>query len=180
MKTVPYTPEYREDIRRICIETASPDNKVNPEHHYFTLMMYCDPYIDHETAFILMDDENRPQGYILCAENYREFEKHIDPYLQKIRKECPNYASRADISLYEKYQDEYPAHLHIDIMEEYTGGGNGTKLMKTLIDHLKTEHVKGLILGADKNNTRAVSFYKKMGFEAIEENEGGVVLAMKL
>ena len=55
MKTVPYTPEYREDLRRICIETASPDNKVNPEHHDFTLMMYCDPYIDHETAFMLMD-----------------------------------------------------------------------------------------------------------------------------
>ena len=52
--------------------------------------------------------------------------------------------------------------------------------MKTLIDHLKANHVRGLILGADKNNTRAVSFYKKMGFEAIEEDEGGVVLAMKL
>ena len=65
-------------------------------------------------------------------------------------------------------------------MENYTGGGNGTRLMKTLIDHLKANHVRGLILGADKNNTRAVSFYKKMGFEAIEEDEGGVVLAMKL
>ena len=52
--------------------------------------------------------------------------------------------------------------------------------MKTLIDHLRENHVTGLVIGADKNNTRAVSFYKKMGFDAIEENEGGVVLAMKL
>ena len=180
MKVVPYTPEYREDIRRICIATASEDTRVNPEHHDFSLMMYCDPYIDHGTAFILMDDENQPQGYILCAENFKEFIKDMDPYLQKIRRECPNIASRDDVSLYEYFQDEYPAHLHIDIMEQYTGGGNGTKLMKTLIDHLRENHVRGLVIGADKNNTRAVSFYKKMGFDAIEENEGGVVLAMKL
>lgn len=180
MKIVPYSSEYREDMRRICIDTASPDNKVNPEHHDFTLMMYCDPYIDHETAFILMDDEDRPRGYILCAEDYPSFAEHIAPYLEKIRREFPNFANRADISLYEKYQDEYPAHLHIDIEESYTGNHHGTKLMQTLIAHLKENHVKGLILGADANNTRAVSFYKKMGFQAIEEKDGGVVLAMKL
>lgn len=180
MKVVPYTPEYREEMRRICIDTASPDNKVNPEHHDFTLMMYCDPYLDHETAFMLVDDEGNPHGYILCAEDYDTFEKNIDPYLQKIRKECPNFANRADISLYKLYRDEYPAHLHIDIEENYTGGGNGTKLMRTLVEHLKEKGVKGLVLGADKSNTRAVSFYKKMGFEAVQEDEGGVALAMKI
>ena len=43
MKVVPYTEQYRDDVRRICIDTASPDNKVNPEQHDFTLLMYGDP-----------------------------------------------------------------------------------------------------------------------------------------
>lgn len=180
MKVVPYTKEYREDVRRICIDTASPDNKVNPEHHDFTLMMYCDPYVDHETAFVLLDDEDKPRGYILCAEDYEKFAVNIDPYLQKIRKECPNFANRADISMYKKEAEEYPAHLHIDVEESYTGNGHGTALMQTLIAYLKERHVKGLILGVDKNNLRAVSFYKKMGFKVLDETEGGAEMGMKL
>ena len=54
------------------------------------------------------------------------------------------------------------------------------RMNATLRDMVRENHVRGLVIGADKNNTRAVSFYKKMGFDAIKENEGGVVLAMKL
>lgn len=180
MRVVPYSDVYRDDVRRICIDTASPDNKVNPEHHDFTLMMYCDPYIDHNHAFVLLDDEDRPRGYILYAENYESFASDIEPYLQKIRKECPNFANRADISMYKAAAKEYPAHLHIDVEESYTGNGHGTALMQTLIQHLKEKKINGLILGVDKNNVRAVSFYKKMGFCILHETEGGADMGMKL
>lgn len=29
----------------------------------------------------------------------------------------------------ERFYPEYPAHIHIDILEEYTGNGVGSKLM---------------------------------------------------
>lgn len=180
MKVVPYTEQYRDDVRRICIDTASPDNKVNPEHHDFTLLMYCDPYIDHETVYVLLDDEDKPRGYIMCAEDYEKFAEDVQPYLEKIRKECPNFASRADITMYEARKDEYPAHLHIDIEESYTGNGHGTALMKTLVAHLKEKHVRGVMLGVDKHNRRAVSFYTKMGFRVMSETEGGAEMGMKL
>ena len=46
----------------------------------------------------------------------------------------------------ERFYPEYPAHIHIDILEEYTGNGVCSKLMQ--------------------------AFYEKMGFKAFEENPG--------
>lgn len=180
MKIVPYEEKYRKDMQRICIDTGSPDNRVNEEHRRFSLLMYCDEYLDHETAFVLLDDENIPQGYILCAENYDTFRENMEPYLEKIRQECPSFAQRADISEYEPYQKEYPAHLHIDIEEKYAGHGRGTALMNTLKEYLKRKHVKGLMLGVDKHNTRAFSFYHKMNFHVLKEDEDSALMGIDL
>ena len=57
MEIIQYEPKYKEDVRRICINTGSAEKKTNKEHYHFSLMMYCDPYIDHETAFLILDDE---------------------------------------------------------------------------------------------------------------------------
>lgn len=180
MKIVPYEEKYRKDMQRICIDTGSPDNLVNEEHRRFSLLMYCDEYLDHETAFVLLDDENIPQGYILCAEDYKSFQKNMKPYLDQIVRECPAFASRADISEYEAYQQDYPAHLHIDIEETYAGQGRGTALMHALIRHLQTNHVKGLMLGVDRHNHRAYSFYQKMGFRILEQDEDSALMGMML
>lgn len=180
MKIVPYDEKYRKDIERICIDTGNPDNQVNEEHRRFTLLMYCDEYLDYETCFVLLDDNGTPQGYVLCAENYDAFQVHMKPYLEKIRKECPSFAQRADISAYEPYRDMYPAHLHIDIEEAYAGHGRGTALVDTLKAHLKQKHVRGLMLGVDRHNIRAFSFYQKMEFQILEEDEDSALMGMML
>ena len=180
MEIIQYEPKYKEDVRRICINTGSPEKKTNKEHYHFSLMMYCDPYIDHETAFLILDDESKVRGYILCASNYDHFETVMKPYIDKIKRDCPNFANRTDISNYAKYKENYPAHLHIDIEESYTGNHHGTKLMQTLLQYLKDNHIKGVMLGVDKANKRAVSFYSKMGFKVLEETEFGATLGLKL
>lgn len=180
MKIVPYEEKYRKDMQRICIDTGNPDNRVNEEHRRFSLLMYCDEYLDHETAFVLLDDNDVPQGYILCAENYQSFAKNMKPYLEKIVKECPHFAQRADISEYDAYQNEYPAHLHIDIEEAYAGHGRGTALMHALVEHLREKKVKGLMLGVDKHNLRAYSFYRKTGFQILKEDEDSALLGMMI
>lgn len=72
----------------------------------------------------------------------------------------------------ERFYPEYPAHIHIDILEKYTGNGVGSKLMKALIEILKEEKVPGICVLVDTNNKRAVRFYEKMGFKVFEENPG--------
>ena len=82
----------------------------------------------------------------------------------------------------ERFYPEYPAHIHIDILEEYTGNGVCSKLMQVLFEVLKEEkkELPDIILTSrefecvfqDRNNKRAVRFYEKIGFKAFEENPG--------
>ena len=180
MKVIPYEEKYRERCHYICVHTGSPDNLVNKEHYNFSLLWYCDPYLDHGRAYLLVDDNQEVQGYILCAENFKDFAQYMDGYKQRVHEIAPSFEYRCDISEYIPYQDIYPAHLHIDILETGTGKGNGTMLMNALFDALRKDHVKGIMVGVAKNNVRAFRFYQKMGFHILEESEGGYTLGQTL
>ena len=180
MRVIPFAEKYRDKCHEICIHTGSPDNLVNEEHRKFSLLMYCDPYLDHGKCFLLQDDQGEIQGYILCAESYASFKEYIQEYFEEIKKVAPSFVLRCDISEYEAYQKEYPAHLHVDILEDCCGKGSGTLLMHTLLDALKKEHVPGIMVGVAKNNQRAFNFYQKMGFEILVEAEYGYILGQKL
>ena len=180
VKIIPFEEKYREDMYAICIDTGSKDNLDNREHRDFSILMYCKPYLDHGRCFLLLDEEEKPQGYILCADTGREFLAQMQTYMQKIRKVAPSFAHRCDIREYEKYVEEYPAHLHIDIRECYTGHGRGTALMKTLLESLQKDKVEGIMVVVGADNTRAYNFYQKMGFKILEENSLGAALGRKL
>ncbi|MHA1270456.1 MAG: GNAT family N-acetyltransferase [Candidatus Helarchaeota archaeon] len=60
---------------------------------------------------------------------------------------------------------EYPAHLHIDILESYQRRGIGSELMKKFEDKLKSIGVKGIHLETSTGNKKAIPFYKKQGFK---------------
>jgi ribosomal protein S18 acetylase RimI-like enzyme len=65
--------------------------------------------------------------------------------------------------------DEYPAHLHIDLLPEYQSQGIGTRLMARFETHMRGQHVAGIHLGTTNRNHKAVPFYRKMGFEVVKE-----------
>ena len=98
-------------------------------------------------------------GYILCAKDLKAYEKNAYPYYLTLKE-------------LERFYPEYPAHIHIDILKEYTGNGVCSKLMQALFEVLKEEKVPGICVLVDTNNKRAVRFYEKMGFKAFEENPG--------
>lgn len=180
MKVIPYQEKYRERCHDICIHTGSPDNLVNQQHHDFSLLMYCDPYLDHGKCYLLEDDKNEIQGYILCCEDGNSFLKYMPSYFKRIHEVAPSFEYRCDISEYQKYIKEYPAHLHIDILETCCGKGSGTLLMTTLLDDLRKKQCQGIMVGVAKDNERACSFYQKMGFNILEESDGGYVMGQKL
>ncbi|MHA1380477.1 MAG: GNAT family N-acetyltransferase [Candidatus Helarchaeota archaeon] len=62
---------------------------------------------------------------------------------------------------------KYPAHLHIDILEEYQRKGIGSMLMRKFENHMRTLGVKGIHLGTSEGNYKAVPFYKKWGYRII-------------
>lgn len=177
MYTLPYNETYHDDVERICLSTSSARDD---EHRLFTLELYCRPYLELNDSFILQDN-NKTIGYILCASNPDVFDQTMIKHLSILREVNPQKAAGYEqmLSVYHAYP-EYPAHLHIDILEECTHGGGGTMLMNTLCEHLKSKNIPGVMLIVDARNIRAVSFYKKNGFDTLKDLQGAYIMGKKL
>ena len=62
-----------------------------------------------------------------------------------------------------------PAHLHINILEEYRGKGWGRRMIGRAIECLRDEAgVDGVFLGLDKRNLDAMKFYERLGFRQVD------------
>lgn len=185
MRVVPFTPEHREELETVCIASASERARTDATHARFTLLMYCDPYLEHGVSYMLLDDHDVARGYVLACEDWNTWAPKTQAYRQKIEALGPEYQARYkdEADFYASVADNYPAHLHIDIEEPYTGGGNGRKLMETLLARLRTDGVKGVVLGVAASNTRAVGFYQHMGFTQLaaygEDDAGGYTFCMQ-
>lgn len=186
MKIVPYQSNFLKQVQNICVETADEKFKENATKVKVLLETYNNYYteFDKDFAFVLYDEKTEKVcGYIICA---FDFDKYIKKYLayncRKIAKISLKSAvqSAADGLVYLNFKKEYPSHLHIDILSEYTNGGWGTKLMETLVEKLKQCHSSGVCLCVGKDNIRAASFYEKCGFKKLKSLPGAYIMGKKL
>ncbi len=79
---------------------------------------------------------------------------------------------------YGHVDDETPS-LAISLYEEYRNLGIGTALMKAMLRFLKDKGYKQTSLSVQKANY-AVTMYRKIGFEVVEENEEEYIMICKL
>jgi len=63
---------------------------------------------------------------------------------------------------------EYPAHLHINLLSGYRGGGVGRKLMDAFISKMRAESVIGIQLHTTAENQAACHLYEAMGFSMVK------------
>jgi ribosomal protein S18 acetylase RimI-like enzyme len=135
-----------------------------------------------ENAFVLEDD-GLVVGYIVCAKNYKDYSKKFRKiYAEEVKKldfSAGVFAKMLPLT-YLVFSKKYPAHLHIDINADFTGNGNGTKMMTALLEHLKSKNVKGVMLIVGAHNTAAVRFYKRNGFKILCSLFGGTAMAKEL
>lgn len=161
-----------ENMEYICLATAAPALRTDKKREQATLEMY-NRYYTRETpehCFVLADDENKAVGYIICAPNPEKYKRgFIKHEVKAIRKLNPLWGVAAYASAFvnRKYEKQYPAHMHIDILPAYQGQGWGTEMVRALFAQLKEEKVRGLMLGVAADNTRAIAFYKKQGFKVL-------------
>ena len=184
MTVRPYNKTDKDDVRFVCLNSEGPC-KSSKRGINFALAVYCDYYIEKEpqNCFVAADKNGKAIGYVICAEDFDTFQKRfIEEYYPKIKSweyKRRKSALRA-IESQEKYKEEYPAHLHIDILPEYQHMGLGTKLMKDLCDHLRQNGIKGVMFTVWHKNYNAIKFYEKYGFELIETKETTLVYGLKL
>lgn len=184
MNIRPYEEKDTENVRFVCLDSAG---KADTSKYVknFLLNTYCNYYIENEpqNCFVAADKNDNAVGYILCAEDFDTFSNiFLTKYARRYLKFKGIYrlASKTSILEQKKYKDNYPAHLHIDLLPEYQQKGLGRQLINTLCDHLKEKGVKGVMLSVFIGNKGAIRFYEKCGFTKVKTGLTSIVFAKKL
>lgn len=173
MNIRPYEAKDKEAVHYVCLNSEGPCKSSSREIR-FSLAVYCDYYLEKEpeNCFVATDENDNVIGYILCAEDFDIFKESFESeYCTRIKKwefRRRKSALRSIIP-HEKYKDEYPSHLHIDILPEYQRMGLGHKLTDVLLNHLREKGVKGIMLTTWIKNTKGRGFYDKYGFALLAE-----------
>ena len=139
--------------------------------------IFAGPYLEFEPelAFVV-DSGQRVAGYLLATSDTRSFVRwYADHWLPRLARfewaEPPVTAEDAMVHLgYSPERmiirevDEYPAHLHIDLLPELQGQGLGRELVRTLLAALHERGIRKVHLVMDPANLVARAFYDRLGF----------------
>ena len=137
-------------------------------------------------------DEGGVAGYLLSAADTGDFEDWAEAsWWPRLRARYPmTDADRPDDRLIRLIHapprtppsllPDYPAHLHIDLLERTRGSGLGRRLVEHLLDELRDREVGGVHLGVDARNDNAIGFYEHLGFVSLERKQWGYVMGLRL
>jgi len=173
----------RADVAEICLKTGDGGSDATGMHGSDELLadIFALPYVDlePETAFVV-DTGERVSGYIVAAADTRAFVDRyrrdwLPAFMEKYRAVEPSGILDLGLDpdrMIIQELDEYPAHLHIDLLPELQGQGMGRLLMRALLAELRERGVPGVHLGVSPSNTNARAFYKRLGFEPLPSDAG--------
>lgn len=183
MKVRAYREEDRPELERVCLETCEdPSLRARTELLY---LKYLDYFVaeEPEHVFVLADETDRAQGYILCCARSghfrekwnRDYFPKLKPYgrWERLLQRHTLLETRLMAAL------RYPAHMHIDISPAFQRGGGGRALLGALCEKLRDEGVEGLYLGCGESNAAGNAFYRKNGFRLHHRYGGRNVYVLK-
>jgi ribosomal protein S18 acetylase RimI-like enzyme len=143
-----------------------------------------------DTCFVLDDGNGRVVGYCIgtadttsFAQRWRDvFSAVVDPKLVPQpdlqtgdalmeRDDIKHFRKAvydADCSMLQPWPQtlqQYPAHMHIDILPEYQRKGWGTVLINRFFQAVKDMGASGVHLDMAQSNVSGRAFYKRVGFQ---------------
>ncbi|WP_173922507.1 GNAT family N-acetyltransferase [Agromyces sp. Marseille-P2726] len=186
----PYRPADRDGVVEVCIRTAAGGGDATGLYSDDLLMpeVFALPYLEYapELAFVVdSGDGERVLGYVLGVADTREFVawwRHEWAWWFRSRHPSPGPSTGHEPAFTEEELlaagsdpgrmliaevDDYPAHLHIDLLPELQGRGFGRRLIDTLRAELARRGVPAVHLGMDAANTGARAFYERLGFHEL-------------
>lgn len=185
----PYRPADRDGVMHVCVRTAAGGGDATGVYSDDTLMpeVFALPYVAYapELAFVVDDGAGRVVGYIIGVADTRAFvewwKREWAPDF-RLRHPAPGAPTGRNPAFTEQQLlaagydpdrmliaevDDYPAHLHIDLLPELQGLGFGRRLIDTLRAALAERGVAAVHLGMDAANTNARAFYDRLGFHEL-------------
>lgn len=179
----PATADDRPALEMVCLKTgdSGKDATAREDDPRLLGLIYAVPYQVYapEYAFVV-DGPNGVCGYVLgvkdSASYYEWAEREWFPKVARTLNDPGPDRERWKGSDWARYEihhpghtypealHPYPAHGHIDLLEEVQGKGFGRKLLEHAMAALKASGVDGMHLGVSPRNAGALAFYEKLGF----------------
>lgn len=152
--------------------------------------VYALPYLYGPGRFgLVWDDGNGATGYVLGTDDTAAFQEWFSDLW------WPSLAARtartdADANLLASVGepgcglidrlDEFPAHLHIDLLPVVQRRGIGRMLIEAAITLLRERASPGVHLVASRTNAGACAFYPRVGFAEMAKDDHSVTFARSL
>lgn len=186
----------RDALYDICLRTGASGADATGLYRYPSLLgdVFVGPYLalQPDLAFVVAGADGA-EGYVLGAADSAAFaERCLELWWPERRRDYsaarPEPGGR-DAWLLQwiasppgvpQFADEFPSHLHIDLLPSAQGGGWGRRLIATLVDALRTRGSIGVHLGVAGDNANAIGFYRHLGFEEIESEGGTMWMGQRL
>ena len=146
--------------------------------------IFVGPYLAYEPELsLILEDGEGICGYALGAFDSRRFYERYekewrpgicsqfpeptgDPSRWSRVQQVHSWYHHPDYYCPEPY-DDYPAHLHIDLLERAQGRGFGRRMMEQVTERLRRRGSPGAHLGVSVLNKPAFGFYRRLGFREL-------------
>ena len=176
-----------DDLYDICIRTGNygEDARNLYNNHVALGIYYVGPYVafEQDLAFVL-EDKLGICGYVLGTKDTKIFFKKMteewlpkyqtlfpmpegDPEIWNMDQKIIALIHNPRVSIPDSLNN-FPAHLHIDLLPRARKKGNGRRMIETLHEKLQILGIKGVFLDVGINNLNAQSFYEKIGYKKLQ------------
>lgn len=193
----PYQDKDLEQLYQICLLTGDSGQDASSQYQDPKLLghFYAAPYgvFQPESCFLLEDDLG-VCGYIIGTPDSQGFRERLErEWFAALRQQyaLPDVSDTSRDAamirlIFEGYSveaallEQYPAHLHIDLLPRAQGQGWGRELMQTFWQHLRDQRVTGVHLGVSAKNMGGIAFYQKLGFKMLRDHSSWQVYGLLL
>lgn len=191
-----YQPSDLDQLYEICVRTGASGEDayelVQDKKLFGHVFAAQYGLLEPEHAFVIENGDGLAGGYVLGALDTHAFEQRCnEQYWPGLQQQYPNHPGDSlDAMLIgmihgpshmpRAITQDYPSHLHIDLLAPFQSGGNGRKMMETCMASLRADGSTGLHLGVSAANRRALGFYEHLGFVELHTNPMVHVLGITL
>jgi ribosomal protein S18 acetylase RimI-like enzyme len=193
----PASPADEPALYEVCLRTGAEGEDATGIYAESRLLgdIYLGPYLALEPHLAFVLDHGAPVGYVLGARDTGEFDLRCErEWWPSLREQYPDPPSGREWTPDERLHylihhppqlaaavlDEYPAHLHINVLPKAQGAGHGRRLITRLLDELRAIGAPGVHLVTGVTNRRAIGFYDRIGLHALHAHANAVVMGMRL